>query len=133
MIVGCYVLVPGYGAAGAGAARFAVQGSMVTVGSLILRRRYGLPFPIWRLARLLGSAVLGGLLARTAATAAGAGLPGLAAGMMVSGFAYVVALRLMRVIDPDLGAALVGAARRAPRPVGQLCLTLIKFLSPVQQ
>jgi O-antigen/teichoic acid export membrane protein len=133
MIVGCYVLVPGYGAAGAAAARFAVQGIMVTVGSLILQYRYGLPFPIRRLTRFLGAAAVGGLLARTAATVAGGGLSGLAAGMMVGGLAYLVALRLMRVVDADLGAALVGAAQRAPRPLGRLCRTLIELLAPARR
>ena len=133
MIVGCYILVPGYGAAGAAAARFAVQGIMVTVGSLILQYRYGLTFPIRRLTRLLGAAAIGGLLARTAATVAGGGLSGLAAGMMVGVLAYLVALRLMRIVDPDLGAALVGAARRAPRPLGRLCRTLIELLAPVRR
>lgn len=118
-ILGCLLLVPEYGAAGAATVRWCVQGTMVGIGAHLLRSRYGLPFPGRKLGAVAVAATVCALAARAVASSADKVPPAavLLLAVATGAVVYVIALRLLRVLAPEDATSLMTFVRRCPRPL----------------
>jgi len=112
---GCYLFTPDYGAAGAGAVRWLVNGIMIAIGAYLLRYRYGQPFPGWSLAKTLVAALICAFSARIAANYGSSDLLGLLPSVATGAIAYLFSLRILNVITSDDVASIRGVINRLPR------------------
>jgi O-antigen/teichoic acid export membrane protein len=129
MAVGCWGLVPLYGAAGAAVVRFGVQGIMVIAGTLILRFRYGLPFPAVQLGKLLLAATAAGMAAQMVDAAIGGGWAGVAAGLAAGGTTYLLCVRGLRAIDRGIADGLRAVASGMVGPVGRTLAAAVRLVA----
>lgn len=125
MAAGCWGLVPLYGAAGAAVVRFGVQGIMVAAGTLILRFRYGLPFPAVQLGKLMLSAGAAAIVARMV----GVGGMGLAAGLAAGGTVYLLGIRVLGAIEHDVADGLLAVASRIPGRLGRVFAACVRLVA----
>lgn len=130
LILGCFLLTPAFGASGAAAVRWCVNGLMVAIGAYLLRYKYGQPFPARDLVKTFAAASACALVARITADLVGSDLSSVVFGIVLGAFTYLASLRWLRVITPDDAQALRGLVARMPAFGRRPGNALLNFVVP---
>jgi O-antigen/teichoic acid export membrane protein len=130
MVIGCLLVVPTWGGAGAAT----VRGVVFAVIAVLLLTGVG---------RGAMSAQLPGVLIKVALAGAGCGLAawpvaeeiggfaGVVAGILAGAIAYAALLRLLRAVPPEDGAVIDGMLKSLPMKPGRIARRLLAFVVPM--
>lgn len=130
MVVGCLLVVPTWGGAGAATVRGVVLAVMAIVLLTSVGRgamSAGLPIVLFKVA-LAGAGC--GLAAWPLAEEIG-GFPGVCIGILAGAVAYAALLRLLRAVPPEDGAVIDGMLKSLPMKPGRIARRLLAFVVPL--
>jgi O-antigen/teichoic acid export membrane protein len=130
MAVGCYLVIPVFGALGGAAVRSGVQITMIVLSLVLLKRRYGMSFPFRSIGRITVAATICAINAH--ATMLLVPNFALAAGVAAGAVAYVVAIHFIRPLPTADAEALAGIAARLPAWAARQVVPTVKWAFPSQ-
>ena len=124
-----YLLIPDFGILGAAISRAGTQFLVLGLGMWFLTKRLGFEYPIGPMFRTLLAALVSALAGFLIALMLG-DIFGILAAILISGFVYIVCLRVFRAVQPEDISNIKRLTSELPAPCARLVNVLLAFVDP---